>query len=92
MSAGARPAGPVLERFAILPDGGAWPIGANATVEGLLRMTERKDPPEDGGPARADDVVTPGDEPSALERGARIFERLRQRRKPNRDRAGSGAD
>ena len=54
---------------------------ANATVEGLLRMTQDKEPPVGGDPPVAD-AVTPGDEPSALERGARIFERLRRRKRP----------
>ena len=54
-------------------------------------MTEQKDPSEDG-PATADDAVTPSGEPSALERGARIFERLRQRRKPSRDVPAPGVD
>lgn len=58
------------------------------TVEGLLRMTSNQDSDPPPRPARkhpAPDksIVTPENEPSALERGARIFERLARR--PGRD-------
>jgi len=45
---------------------------------------ERDDKPARRRPARDKSSVTPDDEPSALERGARIFERLA--RKPDSDR------